>query len=124
MNLSSSPLLTLIAPPQVSWRSFANIFGSDFMSYRQKLGFHWMVKMAMPCQLTYLMLQSFLLVALSAKLGMGSVFFLTSVWVIPHAVFLFLFADLPLSWRFIYLFSILPLMAFFMLVDLVGQVRV
>jgi len=108
---------------QVSWRSFANIFGSDFMSYRQKLGFHWMVKMAMPCQLTYLMLQSFLLVALSAKLGMGSVFFLTSVWVIPHAVFLFLFADLPLSWRFIYLFSILPLMAFFMLVDLVGQVR-
>jgi hypothetical protein len=35
---------------QVSWRSVANIFLSDFMSPRQKVGFHWMVKMCMPCQ--------------------------------------------------------------------------
>ena len=48
---------------------------------------------------------------------------LTSMWAVPQILFLVLFADLPLAWKLIYAVMMLPLMAFFMLVDLVAQVR-
>jgi len=108
---------------QVSWRSVANIFLSDFMSPRQKVGFHWMIKMCMPCQVMYSHFQSFLLVALTARLGVGTTMCLTSMWAVPQILFLVLFADLPLAWKLIYAVMMLPLMAFFMLVDLVAQMR-
>lgn len=108
---------------QVSWRSFMTIFGSNFLEPRQKIGFHWMVKMAMPCQIAYSHMQSFLLVCLTAKLGMAAVLALTSVWMVPQLIFLYCFAELRFSWKVLYTFCMLPLMGFFIFVDLIAQVR-
>jgi len=108
---------------QVSWRSFTNIFFSNFLSTQQKIGFNWMCKMVLPCQLAVAHWQSFMLVCLTAQLGFLSVLMITSMWAVPQLLYLFFFAELPWKWKGIYLFSCLPLMGFFIFIDLVAQVR-
>jgi len=108
---------------QVSWRSVGSIFLTDFLNLRQKIGFHWMIKMMMPCQILVLHLQSFLLVCLSAKYGFVAVLCLSSFWAVPQLLFLLFFAELPVSWKGMYAVMMLPLMAFFIFVDMIGQVR-
>jgi len=108
---------------QVSWRSVSSIFLTDFLNLRQKIGFHWMLKMMMPAQITVLHLQSFLLVCLTAKYGALAVLCLSSVWVVPQLIFLIFFAELPAAWKGLYAVMILPLMAFFIFIDMIAQVR-
>jgi hypothetical protein len=74
-------------------------------------------------QVMYSHFQSFLLVALTARLGVVVTMCLTSMWAVPQMIFLVLFADLPLPWKFLYALVMLPLMAFFMIVDLCAQVQ-
>eukprot|EP00854_Cymbomonas_tetramitiformis_P023060 gene23059-27905_t len=109
---------------QVSARSWLVVFSSSCITIRQKIGLLWMLRMWLPLQIIYTILQVFFLVVLSAKLGFVIVCCLSSMWAMPQLLFLFCFADLPeLETKLLYLAALLPLRAFFMVLDLVAQVR-
>ncbi|KAK3244914.1 hypothetical protein CYMTET_45496 [Cymbomonas tetramitiformis] len=109
---------------QVSWRSWFSIFSCEYLSLRQKIGMHWMLKMLLPLQVLVSAGQSFTLVTLSSQLGFAIVFMMTSVWCIPQLLFLFKFAEVPsFSTKLLYALNVLPLLMFFMVIDMIAQVR-